>query len=120
MVEVGRRGRVVVIAFGSDSSTDIQLGGAGGGGKATKKLGGGGGGGGVGGEGGKPLGDTVEASGKGHNSKFHVLCTIGYSLFHDMSCEGLLWRQYRLTSQGNLPKNIQQNITKYWKNNSVP
>ena len=119
MVEVGRRGRVVVvIAFGSDSSTDIQLGGAGGGGKATKKLGGGGGG--VGGEGGKPLGDTVEASGKGHNSKFHVLCTIGYSLFHDMSCEGLLWRQYRLTSQGNLPKNIQQNITKYWKNNSVP
>ena len=35
----------IVIAFGSDSSTDIQLGG--GGGEATKKLGGGG----VGGEG---------------------------------------------------------------------
>ena len=62
MVEVGRRGRVaaVVIAFGSDSSTDIQLGGAGGG-KATKKLGGGGGG--VGGEGENQLGDMVGSSG---------------------------------------------------------
>ena len=59
MVEVGRRGRVaaVVIAFGSDSSTDIQLGGAG---KATKKLGGGGG---VGGEGENQLGDMVGSSG---------------------------------------------------------
>ena len=65
-VEVGRRGRVaaiaaivvVVIAFGSDSSTDIQLGGAG---KATKKLGGGGGG--VGGEEENQLGDRGGTSG---------------------------------------------------------